>query len=145
MRKAERQADKETIKRGLGIQLLDGVAFFEKNKRYPNDIVREKEELPLRRRDYRRHQTELRLGLAVTFEPNNCLQESSLMTVAFLSCYPLDFRLSDKVFIVQYLEVCKTLSYSRKQCTNGEHHIQHDSSQLQYDTTKKIISAPVFH
>ena len=38
MRKTERQADKETIKRGLGIQLLDGVAFFEKNtnvsKRY---------------------------------------------------------------------------------------------------------------
>ena len=38
MRKTERQADKETIKRGLGIQFLDGVAFFEKNtkvsKRY---------------------------------------------------------------------------------------------------------------
>lgn len=33
MRKTERQADKETIKRGLGIQLLDGVAFFEKNKK----------------------------------------------------------------------------------------------------------------
>ena len=32
-RKTERQADKETIKRGLGIQLLDGVAFFEKNKK----------------------------------------------------------------------------------------------------------------
>ena len=28
MRKTERQADKETIKRGLGIQLLDGVAVF---------------------------------------------------------------------------------------------------------------------
>ena len=43
MRKTERQADKETIKRGLGIQLLDGVAFFEKKtRRYPNDIVREK-------------------------------------------------------------------------------------------------------
>ena len=33
MRKTERQADKETIKRGLGIQLLDGVVFFEKNKK----------------------------------------------------------------------------------------------------------------
>ena len=37
MRKTERQADKETIKRGLGIQLLDGVCFLEKqegSKRY---------------------------------------------------------------------------------------------------------------
>ena len=33
MRKTERQADKETIKRGLGIQLLDGVVFFEKNEK----------------------------------------------------------------------------------------------------------------
>jgi len=33
MRRTERQADKETIKRGLGIQLLDGVTFFEKNKK----------------------------------------------------------------------------------------------------------------
>lgn len=33
MRKTERNADKETIKRGLGIQLLDGVAFFEKNNK----------------------------------------------------------------------------------------------------------------
>ena len=33
MRKTERQADKETIKRGLGIQLLDGVEFFEKNNK----------------------------------------------------------------------------------------------------------------
>ena len=33
MRRTERNADRETIKRGLGIQLLDGVAFFEKNKK----------------------------------------------------------------------------------------------------------------
>ena len=33
MRKTERNADRETIKRGLGPQLLDGVAFFEKNKK----------------------------------------------------------------------------------------------------------------
>lgn len=33
MRRTERNADKETIKRGLGIQLLDGVAFFENNKK----------------------------------------------------------------------------------------------------------------
>ena len=32
MRKTERQADKETIKRGLGIQLLDGVAFLKKTE-----------------------------------------------------------------------------------------------------------------
>ena len=56
MRKTERKADKETIKRGLGIQLLDGVAFLKKTRRYPNDIAREKEELPLRRRDHRRYQ-----------------------------------------------------------------------------------------
>jgi hypothetical protein len=33
MRKVERKADKETIRHGLGIQLLDGVTFFHKNKR----------------------------------------------------------------------------------------------------------------
>ena len=33
MRRTERNADKETIKRGLGIQLLDGVAFFEKHNK----------------------------------------------------------------------------------------------------------------
>jgi hypothetical protein len=33
MRKAEMKADKETISHGLGIQLLDGVTFFHKNKR----------------------------------------------------------------------------------------------------------------
>ena len=33
MRRTERNADRETIKRGLGIQLLDGVAFFENNKK----------------------------------------------------------------------------------------------------------------
>lgn len=33
MRRTERNADRETIKRGLGAQLLDGVAFFEKNKK----------------------------------------------------------------------------------------------------------------
>jgi hypothetical protein len=33
MRKTERNADRETIKRGLGIQLLDGVAFFEKHNK----------------------------------------------------------------------------------------------------------------
>ena len=33
MRRTERNADKETIKRGLGIQLLDGVVFFEKNNK----------------------------------------------------------------------------------------------------------------
>jgi hypothetical protein len=33
MRRTERNADRETIKRGLGIQLLDGVAFFEKNNK----------------------------------------------------------------------------------------------------------------
>lgn len=33
MRKVERRADKETIRHGLGIQLLDGVNFFHKNKR----------------------------------------------------------------------------------------------------------------
>jgi hypothetical protein len=32
MRKVERKADKETIHHGLGIQLLDGVTFFQKNK-----------------------------------------------------------------------------------------------------------------
>ena len=32
-RRTERQADRETIKRGLGVQLLDGVAFFEKNEK----------------------------------------------------------------------------------------------------------------
>ena len=42
MRKTERQADKETIKRGLGIQLLDGVAFLKKTRRYPNDIAKRK-------------------------------------------------------------------------------------------------------
>ena len=33
MRRTERNADRETIKRGLGIQLLDGVNFFEKNNK----------------------------------------------------------------------------------------------------------------
>jgi len=33
MRRTERNADRETIKRGLGIQLLDGVSFFEKNNK----------------------------------------------------------------------------------------------------------------
>jgi hypothetical protein len=33
MRRTERNADRETIKRGLGAQLLDGVAFFEQNKK----------------------------------------------------------------------------------------------------------------
>gem|GEM_PF-831027 len=33
MRRTERNADRETIKRGLGLQLLDGVAFFEKNNK----------------------------------------------------------------------------------------------------------------
>ncbi len=33
MRKVERKADKETIRHGLGIQLLDGVTFFHKNRR----------------------------------------------------------------------------------------------------------------
>jgi hypothetical protein len=33
MRRTERNADRETIKRGLGSQLLDGVAFFENNKK----------------------------------------------------------------------------------------------------------------
>ena len=33
MRRTERNADRETIKRGLGNQLLDGVAFFEKNNK----------------------------------------------------------------------------------------------------------------
>ena len=33
MRRTERNADRETIKRGLGIQLLDGVSFIEKNNK----------------------------------------------------------------------------------------------------------------
>lgn len=33
MRRTERNADRETIKRGLGNQLLDGVAFFEKHNK----------------------------------------------------------------------------------------------------------------
>jgi hypothetical protein len=33
MKKVERKADKETIRHGLGIQLLDGVTFFHENRR----------------------------------------------------------------------------------------------------------------
>ena len=33
MRRTERQADRETIKRGLGVQLLDGAHFFHKSKK----------------------------------------------------------------------------------------------------------------
>ena len=33
MKRTERQADRETIKRGLGVQLLDGAHFFHKSKK----------------------------------------------------------------------------------------------------------------
>ena len=33
MRRTERQADRETIKRGLGVQLLDGAHFFHRSKK----------------------------------------------------------------------------------------------------------------
>ena len=61
MRKTERQADKETIKRGLGIQLLDGVTRFLKRIQEGIQTLpqEKKEELPLRRREHCRHQTEL--------------------------------------------------------------------------------------
>ncbi|MAA57952.1 MAG: hypothetical protein CL855_05725 [Cryomorphaceae bacterium] len=43
MRRTERNADRETIKRGLGIQLLDGVAFFEKNNKVSKKYRRRKQ------------------------------------------------------------------------------------------------------
>jgi hypothetical protein len=42
MRKIERKADKETIRHGLGIQLLDGVTFFHKNKRISREYREKK-------------------------------------------------------------------------------------------------------
>jgi hypothetical protein len=42
MRKIERKADKETIRHGLGIQLLDGVTFFNKNKRISREYREKK-------------------------------------------------------------------------------------------------------
>lgn len=43
MRRTERNADRETIKRGLGIQLLDGVAFFEKNNKVSKSYRKRKQ------------------------------------------------------------------------------------------------------
>jgi hypothetical protein len=42
MRKIETKADKETIRHGLGIQLLDGVNFFHKNKRISREYREKK-------------------------------------------------------------------------------------------------------
>ncbi len=47
MRRTERNADRETIKRGLGIQLLDGVNFFEKTIKSQKNTARENKKLPL--------------------------------------------------------------------------------------------------
>ena len=43
MRRTERNADRETIKRGLGTQLLDGVTFFEKHNKVSKKYRRRKQ------------------------------------------------------------------------------------------------------
>ena len=51
MKKTERRADKETIKHGLGIQLLDGANFFHRNKKISRKYKEKKKEYYLSREE----------------------------------------------------------------------------------------------
>ena len=47
MKKTEREADRETIKHGLGTQLLDGINFFHRNKKISKRYKKKKQDFYL--------------------------------------------------------------------------------------------------